>query len=90
MAVTIKMMQSAVAGKVPTSAQLPLGVLAINTNDGKLFLKKKVGTTETIVDVTDRPTLAEYNALLARVVALENIIANGVVGWSGKLALPAS
>lgn len=87
MAMTIKMMQSAVGGKVPTTAQLPLGVLAINTTDGKLFLKKNVSGTESVVDVTDRPTLAQYNALLARVEALENIVANGTVGWSGKLVL---
>lgn len=87
MANVIKMMQSAVGGKVPTPAQLPLGVLAINTTDGKLFLKKNVAGVESVVDVTDRPTMAEYNALLARVTALENLIANGTVGWSGKLTL---
>lgn len=52
MANTVKMKQSAVAGKAPTTAQLALGELAINTVDGKLFLKKNVGGTETIVDVT--------------------------------------
>lgn len=52
MANTVKMKQSAVAGKVPTTAQLALGELAINTVDGKLFLKKNVSGTETIVDVT--------------------------------------
>lgn len=85
MANVIKMMQSAVGGKVPTTAQMPLGVLAINTTDGRLFLKKNVSGVESIIDVTDRPTLAEYNALLARVAALESLIANGTVGWSGKL-----
>lgn len=52
MANTVKMKQSAVAGKVPTTAQLALGELAVNTTDGKLFLKKNVSGTETIVDVT--------------------------------------
>lgn len=52
MANKFKLKQSAVAGKVPVTTDLELGELAINTNDGKLFLKKKVGTTETIVDVT--------------------------------------
>lgn len=87
MANIVKMMQSAVGGKVPTTAQMQLGTLAINTYDGKLFLKKNVSGTETIVDVTDGPTMAQYNALLDRVAALENIIANGTVGWSGKLVL---
>lgn len=52
MANTIKVRQSSVAGKVPTTAQLALGELAINTTDGKLFLKKNVSGTESIVDVT--------------------------------------
>lgn len=51
MANTIKHKQSAVASKVPTTAQLSLGELAINTYDGKLFLKKNVSGVETIIDV---------------------------------------
>lgn len=52
MANTIKVKRSAVAGKVPAVGDLQLGELAINTYDGKLFLKKNVGGNETIVDVT--------------------------------------
>ncbi|MBF9235579.1 glycine-rich domain-containing protein [Microvirga alba] len=48
----MKLKQSAVAGKVPTTAQLALGELAINTTDGKLFMKKSVSGTESIVDLT--------------------------------------
>lgn len=51
MAQTIKLRRSAVQGSVPTTAQLALGELAINTYDGKLFLKKDVSGTETIVEV---------------------------------------
>lgn len=51
MANTIKFKQSAVAGKVPTTAQLALGELAVNTNDGKLFLKKSVSGTESVVEI---------------------------------------
>ena len=43
--------QSSVAGKAPTTAQLELGELAINTTDGKLFLKKNVSGTESVVEV---------------------------------------
>jgi len=39
----IKFKRSAVAGKKPTLAQLPLGELAINTYDGKLFLRQDTG-----------------------------------------------
>ena len=43
--------RSSVAGKVPTTAQLGLGELAINTTDGKLYLKKSVNGVESVVDV---------------------------------------
>ena len=47
----IRLRRSATAGNAPTTAQIELGEVAINTNDGKLFLKKDDGT-ERIVDVT--------------------------------------
>lgn len=51
MASTIKHIRSAVAGRTPTTSQLELGELAINTNDGKVFIKKSVGGTESIVEI---------------------------------------
>lgn len=50
MANTLKLKQSAVAAKIPTTAQLQLGELAINTYDGRLFAKKNVSGTESIVE----------------------------------------
>lgn len=47
----IKMKRSAVASKVPATTDLELGELGVNTYDGKLFLKKSVGGTESIVEV---------------------------------------
>ena len=41
---TIKLKRSATAGNVPTTAQLDLGEVAINTADGKIFFKKDDGT----------------------------------------------
>jgi len=52
MAQVIKVKQSSVAGKVPTTAQLQLGELALNTTDGKLYFKKNVSGTESIVTVS--------------------------------------
>lgn len=44
--------RSAVPGKVPTTVQIDLGELAINTRDGKLFLKRDNGNgTFTIVEL---------------------------------------
>ena len=51
MANTIKLKTSSVASKVPTTSDLILGELAINTFDGKVYLKKDDGTP-TIVEVT--------------------------------------
>lgn len=51
MASTVKHIRSAVAGRVPTTSQLELGELGINTTDGKLFLKKSVSGTESIVEI---------------------------------------
>ena len=52
MANTIQLRRSATANAVPTTTQLALGELAINTTDGKLYLKKNVSGVETIIDVT--------------------------------------
>jgi hypothetical protein len=47
----IRLRRSASQNAVPTTLQLNLGELAINTYDGKLFLKKSVGGNESIVEV---------------------------------------
>lgn len=54
MANNIKIKRSSVDGKSPTTTDLELGELAINTYNGKLFLKKDDGS-ETIVDVGSSP-----------------------------------
>lgn len=51
MANTFRLKRSAVAGKAPAIADLQLGELAVNTYDGKLFVKKNVNGVESIVDV---------------------------------------
>ena len=48
MAVRIELKRSAIAGKVPTVDQLDLGELAINTNDGTVYLKQDNGTQQII------------------------------------------
>ena len=55
MSTLIKLRRSAVAGRVPTTAQLELGELAINTADGKIFIKQDVGGTESIVEFSADP-----------------------------------
>lgn len=48
MANVIKIKRSAVASKVPTTGDLQLGELAINTWDGKLYTKKDNGTASIV------------------------------------------
>jgi hypothetical protein len=50
MANTFKLKRSAVAAKVPTTGDLELGELALNTYDGKLYTKKDNGT-ESVVEI---------------------------------------
>ena len=47
----IRLRRSAVSGSVPSTSDLNLGELAINTYDGKLYLKKDVSGTESVVEV---------------------------------------
>jgi len=47
----IKMKRSAVASKVPTTTDLELGELGVNTYVGKLFFMNDAGATESIVEV---------------------------------------
>jgi hypothetical protein len=48
MANTIKLKSSAVAGKVPTTSDLELRELAINTYDGAVYMKRNAGSDEII------------------------------------------
>ena len=51
MAQTIKLKRSATQNSIPTTSALALGEVAINTYDGKMYIKKSVGGTETVVEV---------------------------------------
>lgn len=76
MAQTIKLRRSSTAGSVPTTGQLALGEVAINTADGKLFIKKDVSGTESIVEIG-----AIDSTLTANPVKLDDIngLFNGVL-----------
>ena len=57
----IRLRRSATAGNAPTTSQIELGEVAINTNDGKVFLKRDQSGTERIVDVTSFQETGEPN-----------------------------
>lgn len=48
MANTIRLKRSAVAGKVPTTSDLSLGEVGMNTYDGALFMRRDTGTPEIV------------------------------------------
>ena len=48
---TVQLKRSATSGAIPSTSDLALGELAINTYDGKAYIKKSVGGTESIVEV---------------------------------------
>ena len=52
----VKLKRSAVAGRVPATADLQLGELALNTYDGRVYLKKSVSAVESIVTLQPFPT----------------------------------
>jgi len=52
---TIKLKRSGVAGKIPTTAQLDLGEIALNTYDGRLYIKKEVSGVQSIVAISGSP-----------------------------------
>lgn len=54
----ITLKKSSIAGKVPNAVDLTLGELAVNTHDGKLFLKKNDGV-ESIIEVGPLPMVGE-------------------------------
>ena len=51
MAQTIRLKRSAVAGRIPTINDLDLGEVAINTVDGKMYIKKSVEGFESIIEI---------------------------------------
>ena len=84
MANTVKLKRSAVPAKVPATTDLQLGELAVNTYDGKLYLKKDDGT-ESVVQVgagsgdVVGPSSATDNALVRFDTTTGKLIQNSVV-----------
>ena len=50
MAQTLKLKRSSVSGNTPSTSDLELGEVAINTYDGKMFIKKNDGS-DSIVEI---------------------------------------
>lgn len=48
---TVIFKRSDVAGKIPSTTDIPLGQIAINTHDGKMFIQREVGSNNYIVQI---------------------------------------
>jgi hypothetical protein len=56
MAGTVKLKRSAVEGKIPTTSDLQLGELALNTFDGKAYIKKSANGTDEVIEIGSAST----------------------------------
>jgi hypothetical protein len=80
MANTVVLKRSAVPNKIPTTSDLALGELALNTNDGNLFFKRDASGTQSILSVA---TLTGTQTLTNKTINLGN---NTLVATSAQLA----
>ena len=85
MAQVVKLKRTAVSGKVPTTATLELGELAINTYDGKIYFEKDSGLPSIEQIVTTNSTTTGSIELIGSVTA-SYFIGDG----SGITNLPAA
>jgi len=90
MANSVKLKRSAVQGRNPTTSDLALGELALNTYDGNLFFKRDNGT-ESVVKVSTNTNLLTYSRLTSNttVVSRQAYIAD-TSGGTFTITLPAS
>lgn len=91
MANKVVLKRSAVQGKTPTTGDLALGELALNTYDGNLFFKRDVSSTETIVRVATNTNLLAYTRVTSNTTAVsrQSYIAD-TSGGTFTITLPAS
>ena len=86
MASIIRMKRSSVATKVPTTTQLDLGELVINTRDGKLFLKRDDGAEE-VVEVGARGGAFTAQAAGSSLTYSYDGSAVMTLDWTGNLTV---
>ena len=86
MAQTIKLKRTAVQGKIPTTSNLELGELALNTYDGRIFFEKNDGNPS-IQEIltTNSQTSGSFNLDGAISASSLNITGNTTIG--GDLTL---
>lgn len=86
MANTVKIKRSSVQGKTPSTGDLALGELALNTYDGDLFFKRDVSGTESIITAaTLNGSQTLTNKTISSAVVIGTITAGNSVGTNGQV-----
>jgi hypothetical protein len=87
MAQTIKLKRTAVSGKIPTTSNLDLGELAINTYDGRIFFEKDIDGTLSIQEIltTNSQTSGSFN--LDGAISASSLEISGNTTIGGNLTL---
>lgn len=88
MAQVLKLKRTAVSGKMPTTSHLELGELAMNTFDGRIFLKKDSGTpivTEILTTNTEGSITGSLN--LNGDITANNLALSGNASIDGNITL---
>jgi hypothetical protein len=88
MANTVKLKRSAVQGNAPSTTDLALGELGLNTYDGKLFMKKDDGT-EAIVEIGSAGTDGERDFIASGTIANGNTVILNTDGTVSTITGPA-
>lgn len=93
MANTLRLKRSAVPAQIPTTAQLELGEVAINTNDGKMYIKKDDGVAA-IVEIGGAGGAASNTykeavraATTANIALNGNVVLDGITTAAGERIL---
>lgn len=85
MANTVVLKRSAVSGRNPTTGDLALGEIALNTYDGNLFFKKDNGTASIMSVATLTGTQTLTNKTLSGVTLTGAVTAGGNTGANGYI-----
>jgi len=85
MANTVVLKRSAVEGKTPTTSDIALGELALNTYDGNLFFKKDSGTASIVSVATLTGTQTLTNKTLDAATLTGTLTAGSGVGSNGNV-----
>ena len=85
MAQKILLKRSGVSGSIPTTSQIDLGELALNTYDGKAFMHKQSGSTDEVVEFVVAGSRTSGSISLTGAVTASAFVGSGA-GLTGVTA----